>query len=133
MPHTHVESSKTGFQGVTHDEHNHLKVHRLYESRPVNKSHYLMTWFAEIEVGHPILGNFFGPTVVYIIEGEFHLEEKSKPEITKLVAGDVIHIDEDSYITWASPNKGKAFAVSYAPTTAHPEDIVLSVDAVPPV
>jgi hypothetical protein len=39
--------------------------------------------------------------------GEFHLDEKSKPEITKLVAGDVIHIDEDSYITWTSPSKGK--------------------------
>ena len=39
--------------------------------------------------------------------GEFHLEEKSKPEITKLVAGDVLHIDEASYITWTSPNKGK--------------------------
>jgi hypothetical protein len=38
--------------------------------------------------------------------GEFHLEEKSKPEITKLVA-DVIHFDEASYITWTSPNKGK--------------------------
>ena len=39
--------------------------------------------------------------------GEFSLDEKSKPEITKLVAGDVLHIDADSYITWSSPNKGR--------------------------
>jgi len=123
MPHKHIETSKTGIQGVTHDDHKNLKMHRLYEDRPVDKSHYMMTWFGEIEGGHPILARFFGPTVIYIIEGEFHLEEKSKPEITKLVAGDVLHIDEDSYIHWASPNKGKAFAVCYAPTTVHPEDM----------
>jgi len=124
MPHKHVESSQTGFQGVPHEDYNQLKVHRLYEDRPTDKSHYLMTWFGEIHAGQPVFGHFFGPTVMYIIEGEFHLEDKSKPgQITKLAAGDVIHIDEDSYMTWTSPNKGKAFAVCYAPTTAHPEDI----------
>lgn len=39
--------------------------------------------------------------------GEFHLDEKNKPEVTKLVAGDVLHIDEDSYIKWTSPSHGK--------------------------
>ena len=40
--------------------------------------------------------------------GEVHLNEKSKPEVTKLVAGDVLHIDEGSYITWSSPSKGRS-------------------------
>jgi hypothetical protein len=125
MPHTHIETSTTGFQGVPHDDHNNLKIHRLYDERPVDKSHYMMTWFGEIDAGHPILGHFFGPTVIYIVEGEFQLDEKSTGKITKLVTGDVLHIDQESYITWSSPSKGKAFAVSYAPTTAHPEDIVV--------
>ena len=83
-----------------------------------------MTWFAEIHAGEPILVHFFGPTVVYTIEGsevlytsveltqyilgEFFIEEKFKPDqITKLVAGDVFHMDEASYLTWTSPNGGK--------------------------
>ena len=71
------------------------------------------------------------------------MEDKSKPDqITKLVAGDVIHIDEASYINWSSPNGGTsklykdivcevlirccaiAFGVACDPTNAHPEDIV---------
>ena len=40
--------------------------------------------------------------------GEFLVKEKSKPDqITKLVAGDVLHVDEASYLTWTSPNRGK--------------------------
>lgn len=40
--------------------------------------------------------------------GEFLVEEKSKPDqITKLVAGDVLNIDEASYSTWTSPTRGK--------------------------
>jgi hypothetical protein len=40
--------------------------------------------------------------------GEFDLEDQSKPgEIIKLAAGDVIHVDHESLITWGSPNKGK--------------------------
>ena len=43
----------------------------------------------------------------YIL-GEFHLEDKSKPgQIFKLVAGDVLHMDEGSDIIWASPTGGK--------------------------
>ena len=40
--------------------------------------------------------------------GEFNVEDKSKPgQISKLVTGDVLNIDEASYVTWTSPNKGK--------------------------
>ena len=43
----------------------------------------------------------------YIL-GEFHVEDKFKPgKTSKLVAGDVLNIDEASYITWTSPTKGK--------------------------
>jgi hypothetical protein len=41
----------------------------LYEDRPTDKSHYLMTRFGEIEAGHPILEHYFGSTVMYIVEG----------------------------------------------------------------
>ena len=41
--------------------------------------------------------------------GEFQVEDKSKPDrIMKLVAGDVLNIDEASDFTWASPNRGKS-------------------------
>lgn len=40
--------------------------------------------------------------------GEFNVEEQSKPgQITHLVVGDVIHIDEDSFVTWTSPVRGR--------------------------
>jgi len=124
MPHKHIETSQTGFQGVPHVDHKQLKVHRLNEDRPIDKSHYMMTWFGEIHGGEPILGHFFGPSVFYTIEGEFHLEDKSKPgQIFKLIAGDVLHIDEGSDILWASPTGGKGFGVCYAPSTLHPEDL----------
>jgi uncharacterized cupin superfamily protein len=38
--------------------------------------------------------------------GELHVEDESKPgEVSKLVAGDVLHINEGSYNTWSSPDK----------------------------
>lgn len=40
--------------------------------------------------------------------GEFHVEDQSVPgEIVKIVAGDVLHIDEGSLIKWSSPSTGK--------------------------
>ena len=41
--------------------------------------------------------------------GELHAVDKSTPDkVTKLVTGDVIHVDHDSYITYTSPNKAKS-------------------------
>jgi len=126
MPHRHVESSQTGFQGRTHDDHDHLKIHRLYEDRPTDKSHYLMTAFGEVHAGEPIPGYYPGPAVVYIIEGELHVVDQSKPgEVSKLVAGDVLHIAEGSYNTWSSPSKVRVFGVCYAPSNIHPEDLAV--------
>jgi len=40
--------------------------------------------------------------------GEFAVEDKAKPgQISKLVAGDVLHVDEGSQLNWSSPTKGK--------------------------
>ena len=40
--------------------------------------------------------------------GELHHKDESMPDkVSKLVAGDVIHIDHGSYITVTSPNKAK--------------------------
>lgn len=61
--------AQTGFQGVSHEDHKHMKLHRLYEDRPIGKSHYMMTRFAEINAGEPILGHFSGSTAVYTVEG----------------------------------------------------------------
>lgn len=65
----HIETSQIGFQGVTHEDHKQLKIHKLYEHRPIDKSHYMMTWFGELDGGGPIVAHFFGPTVLYAIEG----------------------------------------------------------------
>ena len=41
--------------------------------------------------------------------GEIHFTDDSKPdEVTKLVTGDVIHIEPDSHITFSSPSKAKS-------------------------
>ena len=69
----HVELSKTGFQGRPHDEHEHIKFHRLYESLPTDKSHYLVTAIAEVTPGVPIPAYYHGPTVFYIIEGTLNM------------------------------------------------------------
>ena len=46
------------------------------------------------------------PVTQYI--GEFNLEDKSKPDqIFKLVAGDVLHVDEATDVIWTSPTGGK--------------------------
>ena len=78
-----------------------------------------------------------------------HVRDESKPdEVTKLFAGDVIHVDHDSRNTFLSPTKAKCknetyfklpilwilmiryfvivFAASYAPSHLHPEDYILS-------
>ena len=39
--------------------------------------------------------------------GELHAKDKSKPEVTKLVAGDVIHVDRGSHLVLSTPNKAK--------------------------
>ena len=40
--------------------------------------------------------------------GEVHVKDDSKPdEATKLVAGDVLHIDHGSHNTATTPNKAK--------------------------
>ena len=78
-----------------------------------------------------------------------HYKDESKPddsEIIKVVAGDVIHIDHESYYTLTSPNiarsKNKiiqiaylidtdsthfpqAFCAAYIPSHIHPEDFVI--------
>lgn len=56
-------------KGSKHQDFNHLKVHRLNETRPVDKSHYLMAGLIEIQAGAPIPGQYPGPCVIYIIEG----------------------------------------------------------------
>ena len=68
----HVELSKTGFQGRSHDDHEHLKIHRLNKS-PTDKSHYLVATIIEITVGVPVPAYSHGPTVVYVIEGTLNL------------------------------------------------------------
>ena len=41
--------------------------------------------------------------------GELHIKDESKPdEVTKVVAGDVIHIDQGSNSIFSSPNKAKS-------------------------
>jgi len=126
MPHTHVELSQTGFQGRPHDEHEHFKLHRLNEKLPTDKSHYLMAAIADISAGEPVPAHYPGPTVMYVVEGELHFKDNSKPdEVAKLVAGDVIHIDDGSYNTLSSPNKAKVFGVSYGPSHLHPDDYVV--------
>ena len=69
----HVELSQTGFQGVPHDDHEHLSVHRLNESLPTDKSHYLMAAIAELTAGVPVPAHYPGPAVAYIIEGELNM------------------------------------------------------------
>ena len=39
--------------------------------------------------------------------GELHIKDESTTEVTKLVAGDVIHIDQGSHNVFTSPNKAK--------------------------
>jgi len=125
MPHTHVELSQTGFQGRPIHDHEHFKVHRLNESVPSEKSHYLLAAIGELTVGVPIPAHYHGPGVAYIIEGEVHFKDDSKPdEVTKLFAGDVIHIDHGTHNTFTTPNKAKLFGVSYAPSHLHAEDYV---------
>ena len=43
-----------------------------------------------------------------IYVGEVHFTDDSKPdEVTKLVTGDVIHIDEGTHNTFTTPDKAK--------------------------
>ena len=72
----HVELSQTGFQGVPHDDHEHLSVHRLNESLPSDKSHYLMAAIAELTAGVPVPAHYPGPAVAYVIEGELNMFKK---------------------------------------------------------
>jgi len=126
MPHTHVEVSQTGFQGRPHEDHEHVKVHRLYEELPTDKSHYLAAAIAEITVGEPVPAHYGGPAVLYMIEGELHIKDESKPdEVTKLVAGDVLHIDHGTHLVFSSPNKAKLFGALYGPSHLHPEDHIV--------
>jgi len=127
MPHSHVELSKTGFQGFSPlDDHKNLKIHSLNEPPPKDKSHYLLVAIAEVSPGGPVPVQYPGPSVGYVIEGELHVTDKSKPgEVTKLVAGDVIHTDKGSHLTFSSPNKALVFDVSYAPLNINPEDYVV--------
>ena len=40
--------------------------------------------------------------------GELHVKDESKPdEVTKIVAGDVIHVDHGSHVIYSSPNKAR--------------------------
>ena len=62
----------------------------------------------------------FGNMVIWICWtlpdyiGELHINDESMPDkVTKLVAGDVIHIDHDSRITFSSPNKAKSKIKSF--------------------
>jgi len=126
MPHKHVELSQTGFQGRPHDDYEHVKFHRLNENVPTDESHHLMAAIGEVSAGEPIPAHYHGPTVGYVIEGELYVDDESKPgEITKLVAGDVIHIDEGTHLTFSTPNKAKLLGVSYAPSHLHVEDYVV--------
>ena len=79
--------------------------------------------------------------------GELHIKDDSKPdEVTKLVAGDIIHIDYGTHNTLTTltgakrkflffsfklliwwiliPLSATVFGVSYAPSHLHPEDYV---------
>jgi len=126
MPHKHVPLSQTGFQGVQHDDYEHVKIQRLYERLPTEKSHHLLAAVSTITQGEPLPVHYHGPAVMYIIEGELHVKDKSKPDkVTKLFAGDVLHIDNGSNIIYTTPNKAKTFATSYAPTNLHAEDYVV--------
>jgi len=117
MPHTHVEVSQTGFQGSPHADHEHLKIHRLNENQPADNSHYLIAGLVELTAGVPIPAHYHGPAVLYIIEGEVHFQDNSNPdEITKLAAGDVLHVDQGSHNTFTTPDKAKMFGVTYAPS-----------------
>ena len=41
------------------------------------------------------------------------MEDKSKPgEVTKLVAGDILHVDHESYSTFVSPNNTRSSYLS---------------------
>ena len=53
------------------DDHKHLKVHRLHESLPTDKSHYLaaLGHLGEITPGVPVPAHYPGPAVAYVIEG----------------------------------------------------------------
>ena len=104
-----------------------MKMHRLNESLPVDKSHYLLAVIIEVDAGKPIPAYYHGPTVGYLIEGrsnvfrslviywtdwttgEVHFEDESKPgEVTKVVAGDVIHLDHETRVIFSTPTKGKS-------------------------
>ena len=67
-----MELSQTGFQGRPHDDHEHVKVHRLNEKLPTDKSHYLLASIAEISAGEPVPAHYHGPAVLYIIEGKLN-------------------------------------------------------------
>jgi len=124
--HTHIETSKTGFQGEPHQHHEHFKVHRLNDGLPTDKSHYLGAIIAELHAGEPVPGNFVGPVVVYVIEGELHVVDNSKPdEVAKLVAGDVIHYEAGTTNLSSSPSKCKVLGVTYVPSHLHPDDQVV--------
>ena len=70
----HVEVSQTGFQGQPHDDYDHLKFHKLHETLPTDKSHYLMAILGEIHAGEPVPAHYPGPTAAYVIEGKDVLE-----------------------------------------------------------
>jgi len=127
MPHKHVEVSQTGFQGRPHEDYDHVKIHRLNESLPTDTSHYLMAALGEVHEGEPVPAQYPGPAVAYVIEGELHVEDASKPgEVIKLVAGDVIHVEYGSRNTFTCPaGICKVFGVTYAPSTHHPEDYIV--------
>ena len=79
-----------------------------------------MAALGEYHEGEPISAQFPDPTVAYIIEGMYRkygiicieltpyigqvqVEDASKPgEVTKLVAGDVLHIEQGSRNTFTS-------------------------------
>jgi len=129
MPHTHVKLSQTGFQGRPHDDYEHAKIQSLNHDKPPagsDKSHYLLAAVGELSAGEPVPVHHHGPAVLYIIEGELHIRDKDKPdEVTKLIAGDVIHIDQGSHHIFSTPNKAKTFGASYGPSHVHPEDYVV--------
>ena len=86
-----------------------------------------MAAVVEISPGEPVPAHYPGPAVGYIIEGmlnmfrsmvymlnwpdcigEVHLKDDSKPdEVIKLVAGDVLHIENGTHNTFTTPNKAK--------------------------
>jgi hypothetical protein len=87
---------------------------------PVPGGRHLMPCIFVVEKGKPYTYTTLGPSTVYVIEGEFTVEDKSTGIPITFTTGDVSLVDEGTVVTCTSPSSARLFAANYiqAPAVA---------------